>query len=397
MNDNFIAKRVAPLKASAIREIFKMVGQSDVISFAGGNPSAEIFPSAILSHLAEEILREYGSAALQYGVTEGYAPLRSLVSDEMKKEGIMKEYDECLITTGGQQVIDLCAKSLINEGDIVAVEAPSFIGGLNALRSYGGNLVGIDVKDDGIDTEALEDLAKREKIKLLYTIPTFQNPTGITMSLKKREEVLRIAQKYDFYILEDNPYGKLRFSGEDVATIKSLDKEGRVIYASSYSKLISPGMRVGYGIVRNDIFDRMVVCKQVSDVHTPCLTQMMVNKFIKEYDFDSHIKKSIDMYKEKSSLMLECIEKYFPESCTHTTPEGGIFLWCTLKGDVDTKAINTKCVEKKVVFVPGFTAMVDMNKTYNTFRLNYSTPTLDEIERGMKIMGEVLKSEGKEI
>lgn len=392
MTDNFIADRIKPLKASAIREIFKMVGQSDIISFAGGNPSAEIFPNETLSRLAGEILEENGTAALQYGVTEGYAPLRNLVSEEMKHEGIMKENDGCLITTGGQQAIDLCAKSLVNEGDIVAVEAPSFIGGLNALRSYGGKLIGVDVKDDGLDTDALEQLAKKEKIKLLYTIPTFQNPTGITMSLEKRKKVLELAEKYDFYILEDNPYGRLRFSGEDIPTIKSMDTEGRVIYASSYSKLISPGMRVGYGIARNDIFDRMVVGKQVSDVHTPCITQMMVYRFITEYDFDAHIKKSIDMYREKCNLMTECIDKYFPKNISHTNPEGGIFLWCNIDGDRDTKEIMKKCVESKVVFVPGATAMVDLDKKCSMFRLNYSTPTLDEIEKGMEIMGSVLKS-----
>ena len=392
MSKDFIAERVKPLQASAIREIFKMVGQSDIISFAGGNPSSEIFPNETLARLADEILEEHGTAALQYGVTEGYAPLRTFISEEMKKEGIMKEGDGCLVTTGGQQVIDLCAKSLINEGDVVAVEAPSFIGGLNALRSYGGKLVGIEVLDDGLDTDALEELAKKEKIKLLYTIPTFQNPTGITMSLEKRKKVLALAEKYDFYILEDNPYGKLRFQGEDIPTIKSMDKEGRVIYASSYSKLISPGMRIGYGIMRNDIFDRMVVCKQVSDVHTPCLTQMMVYKFITEYDFDAHIKKSIDMYREKCALMIDYIDKYFPKNITHTTPEGGIFLWCKFDSDVDTKEIMKTCVEHKVVFVPGATAMVDIDKKCNMFRLNYSTPTLSQIESGMKTMGDVLKS-----
>lgn len=392
MDNNFFAERVKPLKASAIREIFKMVGKSDIISFAGGNPSSEIFPSEALARLADEIIAEHGATALQYGVTEGYAPLREYVSEEMKKEGIMKETDSCLITTGGQQVIDLCAKSLVNEGDVVAVEAPSFIGGLNALRSYGAKLVGIEMNDDGLDTSALEELAKKEKIKLLYTIPTFQNPTGITMSLEKRKEILRLASKYDFYVLEDNPYGRLRFSGEDIPTIKSMDTEGRVIYASSYSKLISPGMRIGYGVMRDDIFDRMVVCKQTSDVHTPCLTQMMVHRFVTEYDFDEHIKKSIDMYREKCALMVEGIEKYFPENVSHTNPEGGIFLWCKFDKDVDTKVINNLCVENKVVFVPGATAMVDMDKKCNMFRLNYSTPTLSQIEEGMKIMGNVLKS-----
>ncbi len=392
MNKDFISERVKPLKASAIREIFKMVGSKDIISFAGGNPSAEIFPKEELARLASSIIEKEGHLALQYGVTEGYAPLRERVKKEMTKEGIMTEHDDCLITTGGQQAIDLCAKTLINEGDVIAVEAPSFIGGLNALRSFGGDLRGITVKEDGIDIDELTDLLKKEKVKLLYTIPTFQNPTGITMSLAKRKKLLELAEEYDFYILEDNPYGRLRFSGEDIPAIKTMDKTGRVIYASSYSKLISPGMRVGYAIAREDIFDRMVVCKQVADVHTPCLTQMMVDRFIEENDFDAHINKSIEMYREKSALMMKLMDELFPKNISHTVPEGGIFLWCTMDGDFDTKEIMAKCVEKKVAFVPGATAMVDIDKKCNMFRLNYSTPTLEQIDKGMRIMAEVLNN-----
>ncbi len=392
MNSDFIAERVKPLKASAIREIFKMVGSKDIISFAGGNPSAEIFPKEELARLASSIIEKEGHLALQYGVTEGYAPLRNRVKAEMTKEGIMHDIDDCLITTGGQQAIDLCAKALINEGDVIAVEAPSFIGGLNALRSYGGDLRGVTVEEDGINTEELEALLKKEKVKLLYTIPTFQNPTGITMSLEKRKKLLELAEEYDFYILEDNPYGRLRFTGEDIPAIKTMDKTGRVIYASSYSKLISPGMRVGYAVAREDIFDRMVVCKQANDVHTPCLTQMMVERFIEENDFDAHINKSIDMYREKSALMMRLMDELFPKNIKHTVPEGGIFLWCTMDGDYDTKEIMAKCIEKKVAFVPGATAMVDIDKKCNMFRLNYSTPTLEDIDKGMRIMAKVLNN-----
>lgn len=392
MDQSFLAERVKPLQASAIREIFKMVGNSDIISFAGGNPSAEIFPKEELAAIADEILRNNGTAALQYGVTEGYAPLRERMRAEMKKEGLLHDGEDLIITTGGQQVIDICAKTLINEGDVVAVEAPSFIGGLNALRSFGAKLVGIKVDSDGMDLEAFEALLKTTKIKMLYTIPTFQNPTGITMSLEKRKKLLELASTYDFYILEDNPYSRLRFAGEDIPPIKSMDTEGRVIYASSFSKLISPGIRVGYGIARADILERMVICKQVADVHTPCLTQMMVLAFMEKYDFDAHIKKSIDMYREKATRMMACMDAEFPSICTHTVPDGGIFLWCTLDGDYDTKKLMAPCVEKKVVFVPGATAMVDMDTPCNMFRLNYSTPTLDDIEKGIHIMAGVLKS-----
>ncbi len=392
MGNPLIAERVKPLQASAIREIFKMVGHSDIISLAGGNPSAEIFPQETLAALADNVLKNHGVSALQYGVTEGYAPLREHIREEMKKDHMLHDGDDVLITTGGQQVIDLCAKTLVNEGDVVAVEAPSFIGGLNALRSYGAKLVGIDVKDDGMDLDALEALLQHQRIKLVYTIPTFQNPTGITMGLEKRKRLLDLASRFDFYILEDNPYGKLRFAGDDVPPMKTMDKDGRVIYAGSYSKLISPGMRVGYGVAPNDIFDRMVVCKQVSDVHTPCLTQMMVYEFITQYDFNEHIQKSIRMYREKSQRMMDCMDASFPSVCRHTVPEGGIFLWCTLDGDFDTKKLMARCIEKKVAFVPGATAMVDIDKPCNMFRLNYSTPTLSDIEKGIGIIADVLKT-----
>lgn len=392
MDNSFMASRVTSLKASAIREIFKLVGQSGIISLAGGNPSAELFPTNELAEISSDILKIQGAQALQYGVTEGYFHLREKVRVMMKNINVLSEGNDLIITSGGQQAIDLAAKVLLEEGETVVVEAPSFIGGLNSFRSYNAKLVGVQVQDDGLDVDALEAILQKQKIKLLYTIPTFQNPTGITMSLEKRKRIIDLANKYDFYILEDNPYGDLRFEGENLPTIKSMDKEGRVIYAGSFSKIISPGLRVGFVVCREDILDRIIVCKQVSDVHTPLLNQMIINSFLDKYDLNEYIDKIKKFYGEKCKLMIDCIDKEFPSFCTHTNPQGGIFLWCNLPKEYNTKELMAKCVEKKVAFVPGATCMVNIEEPCSMFRLNYSMPTKAQIEEGTHIIAGVLKN-----
>ncbi len=386
------ADRVAPLKGSAIREMFKLLAKPGIISFAGGAPSPMLFPSQELSEIAEKIIKDNGAVALQYGVTEGYAPLLDYITLRMKNMGNVHSHDKVLITSGGQQALDLCFKTLINEGDAVAVEKPSFIGGLNSLRSYGAKLYGVEVLDDGLDTDKLEEIAKEKKIKLLYTITTFQNPSGITMCLEKRKKILELAEKYDFYILEDNPYGELRFKGENVPTVKSMDVSGRVIYAGSLSKVLSAGMRIGFAVAREDIMEKMVICKQVSDVHTPVLTQMMASEFFKNYDFDAHIKKSCDLYGKRCDAMLTAIDKYFPDFVKHTKPEGGIFLWCTLPKGYDCDKMLKAAIDEGVAFVSGSTAEIDMSAPSNEFRLNFSLPDEEKIDMGIKKLGEVIKN-----
>lgn len=389
---NKLANRVTSLKASAIREIFKMVGKSDVISFAGGIPSPELFPAKEFGEITKKIMDEGGAKGLVYGITEGYAPLIEIVEERNKKIGVGKEFDQTIITTGAQQAIDLVGKALLNEGDGVIVEAPSFIGSLNSFRSYNAKLYDVEVEEDGINTDKVEELLKENKnIKFIYTIPTFQNPTGITLSIEKRKKLLEIAKKYDCLILEDNPYGELRFKGEDVATIKSFDDEGRVIYVGSFSKTLAPGIRVGFLTCHKDIMDRVVVVKQVNDVHTTLMMQMMVCEFIKQYDFDAHIKKASKVCGEKCALMIECAKKYFPDCIKVTNPDGGIFLWCEMPKGIDTGVIFEKCVEKKVAFVPGRTCMADIDAPSNCFRLNYTTVSNEKIKEGMKILGDVLK------
>lgn len=393
MSENLFSKKTADLSGSAIRATFKLLADPEIISFAGGAPSPDVFPKKELELIAQDIFATRGNLALQYGITEGYDPLRSFVKDRLCKQGVITEKDNVIITTGGQQVIDLCTKVLINEGDNVVVEAPSFVGGLNCFRSYGANMLAVNVLSDGMDLDYLEEeILKKVNVKLVYTIATFQNPSGITMCLEKRKKLLELSDKYDFYILEDNPYGELRYKGEAVPTIKSMDVNGRVIYAGSFSKTLSPGLRIGFFSARDDILEKMVVTKQVTDVHTPVLNQLVAYDFVTKYDYDAHIKKSCDLYGKKNALMLQCMDEMFPSYCTYTRPEGGLFLWCNLPESFDSAQLFKKGVEKKVAFVPGSSCMVDQNVKYSCFRLNFSNTSDENIRKGIGILADVIKS-----
>ncbi len=383
--------RVKHLEASAIREIFKLLAKPGIISFAGGAPDAALFPKKELAEIAKEILETKGETALQYGITEGYAPLREWVKNRLVAQKILTENDDVIIVSGGQQGIDLASKSLINAGDGVICEEPSFIGGLNSFRSYNAELFGVPVLSDGIDVEKLEEtLKKHNNIKLLYTISTFQNPSGITMSLEKRKKVLELADKYDFLIYEDNPYGELRFKGEEVPTLKSMDKNGRVIYFGSFSKILAPGMRLGFTSATPKLLERMIICKQVSDVHTNVLAQMVAYEFVSRYSIDEHIAKLRKVYGEKCELMISCMDKYFPAEVEHTCPEGGLFIYCTMPEKYDSSEVMKKALEKNVAFVPGTSCMIDDKAKYSTFRMNYSAADKESIEKGIKQLGEVL-------
>ena len=388
-----LAQRVIPLEASAIREMFKLMGQADVISFAGGIPSPEVYPTDILADISKDILKNNGTFTLKYGITEGYAPLIQQVKAKNDLQKIGSDDDITIITTGAQQGIDLAAKSLIDPGDTIIVESPTFVGTLNSLRSYQANLIGVPVENDGISLEATEEVLKSKSVKFIYTIPTFQNPTGITMSLEKRKGLLELAQKYDCLILEDNPYGELRFRGEVLPTIKSMDTEGRIIYVGSFSKTLSPGMRVGFLVGHPDLMDRIIVVKQANDVHTPLLSQMIISEFMKQQDMDAHIAKGCASCKEKCDAMLSAMDKYFPEKAVYTRPDGGIFLWVTLPEGTDTALLLRKAIDRKVAFVPGNSFMVDAAKPSNCFRLNFTTATNEQIENGIKILGDLLKEE----
>ena len=392
MEYNF-SNKLASLKPSAIREIFKSLSDPSIISLTAGNPAPESFPVKELARISADIFENSPVTALQYGMTEGYPPLREAVADRLKnKFSIGKEFDTTVIVTGGQQGLELTCKAFCNEGDTVICENPTFIGALNAFRSNGANTVGVELEDDGINVEKLEETIKKTKnVKLLYLIPTFQNPAGITTSLEKRKKIYEIAKKYQIVIIEDNPYGELRFAGEEIPTIKSMDTEGLVVYCGSFSKILSAGMRVGFMCAPSEIVSKAVVAKQVEDVHTNMFFQMLCHRYITECDLDKHIEGIRDIYRRKCTLMLESLEKYMPDCVKFTRPEGGLFIWCTLPDGIDLSQFIKASIANKVAVVPGTAFNCDTEAPSNAFRLNYSTPSEEQIVNGVRLLGETVK------
>ena len=390
--EKFYSDRVKPMKGSAIREMFKRMADPQIISLAGGNPASELFPGDELAEIAKDILTENPVGALQYGTTDGLPAMRECAVSRAKKADAYKDGESVIITTGANQGIDLAAKALINKGDKIIVESPSFIGSLNAFRTYECELVGVKVDSDGMNMDELEKALKENSgVKMIYTIPTFQNPTGTTMTVEKRKRLIELANKYDVIVLEDNPYGDLRFRGENVPTIKSLDTEGRVLYCGSFSKILSPGMRLGYVIGAPEIISKIEILKQVNDVHTPVLTQMMCVEFMKRYNIDDYIEKNRELYGKKCKVMVDSMEKYFPKGkVNYTVPDGGIFLWCECPGIEDITPVVDKALEKKVAIVPGSNFAIDNKAPSNMFRLNYSSASPEKIEEGIKRLGEAL-------
>ncbi len=389
----YFSDKLAALKPSAIREIFKSLGDPEMISLAAGNPNPLSFPVEDLSRIAADIFADSASAALQYGTTEGYAPLVKEVEKRMKEKfDIGRDGDMTLITSGGQQGIELACKALCNEGDVVLCEDPTFIGALNAFRSCGAKTVGLPVGEDGIDADELDrKLSEIKNVKIVYLIPTFQNPGGFTTSLEKRKAIYSVCAKHGVMIIEDNPYGELRFAGEEVPTLKSMDTEGIVLYSSSFSKILSAGMRVGYMCGPEPVIQKMVVAKQSEDVHTNLFFQMLTYRFMTECDLDAHIAGIRKLYRDKCNLMLETLDRVMPECVTYTRPEGGLFLWLTLPEKIVMTDFVKKALEYKVAVVPGSTFLCDTNDTINAVRLNYSTPTDEAIVKGCELLGAVVK------
>ena len=389
--DYKFSDRISSLQPSAIREILKVTADPRVISFAAGNPAADTFPDKEMAAIAADIFANSAARALQYGVSEGYDPLRKVTFDRLKaKFNVGREFDDLLIVSGGQQGIELSAKCFINEGDMVLCEEPSFIGALNALRSYGMTLKGVPCDEQGMRMDVLEEiLAQNPNVKLIYTIPTFQNPSGITLPLERRKQMLALAEKYGVMILEDSPYFELRYEGEYVPPIKALDEAGVVIYCGSYSKTISPGIRLGFVCAPKTVTAKITVAKQVSDVHSNLFFQMLVTEYLTKYDFDAHIAENCAIYKAKRDKMVECLRKYCPQ-LKFTVPEGGLFLWCTLPEGKDGMELCRLAGLRGVAAVPGCSFMVDDKAVSNTIRLNFSLPTMEQLEKGSKLLGEAL-------
>ena len=387
------SERVLTLKPSAIREIFKYAADPTYISLSAGNPAPEAFPVKPLAEISAKLMAENPILALQYSTTEGYTPLRDHLRAYMReKHNTGRDFDDILITSGAQQIMDLFTKSILNEGETVLTEAPSFIGTLNDFRSYRAKLVGIPMDTDGMNMEALEKALRTEKnVKFIYTIPNFQNPSGITMSLEKRKKLYELAKQYGVMIREDNPYGDLRYAGEALPTIKSFDEEGIVLYAGSFSKVISPGMRVGYAIGPKPVLAKMTVCKQGQDVHTNIWSQVLCHRFMTEYDYEAHLDGLRALYTRKRAFLLDLMEKNLAPHITWDPFDGGLFAWCHLPAGVDMQAFVQKALEKKVCVVPGTAFLTDENEPCDAFRINFSTPTDEQLQKGIELLGEAVR------
>lgn len=383
------AHRFDQVTGSAIREIFKVIAQPGMISFAGGNPSPDALPDSLVSDLARDVLKQDGKAILQYGATEGYGPfLESLKIFVESQLGI--SVPAVLPVTGSTQAMDLLCKSLIDPGDTVLVENPSFLGNLQCLKLYQANLVPVDSDEDGLLPEDLEKKILLYHPKMLYTIPTFQNPTGKTLPEERRKAVAELANQYGMLVAEDDPYRDLRYKGTSSRSIKYYDQNGWVVFLGSFSKIISPGLRVGYIAGDAGIIRKCTVGKQSTDVHTANLNQAIVDQFLRRNLLPGHIRNICEGYKVKMEKMLCCLED-FPDSVRFTHPEGGLFIWAELPEHLDSVKLLSEAVEKKVAYVPGTYFCVDGGHL-NTIRLNFSNSSLKQIETGMGILNELVRN-----
>ncbi|MBQ8783323.1 MAG: PLP-dependent aminotransferase family protein [Clostridia bacterium] len=389
--DYIFSDKISSLQPSAIREILKASSVPGMIALAAGNPAPDSFPIDAIKEISQDIFENHPIEALQYGVTEGYPALIKRVTDWLHtSKKIGKDTDSVIITSGAQQVMDLTTKVLCNEGDVVIAETPSFIGSLNCFRAYNVKLRGVSLEDDGINIEELEKALKEEpKAKFIYVIPNFQNPSGITMSVEKRKAVYNLACKYNKIILEDNPYGDTRVAGEDLPSIKSFDEEGRVIYAGTFSKVMAPGIRVGYVLGPSAVVAKMTVGKQTSDVHTPMFNQMLVEKWMANYDIDEHIAKIKDCYRERLNFLCKRIDEELGGIVKYVRPEGGLFVWCDLPENIDMIEFCNNAIKRNVAVVPGTAFVVNDDDKFNAIRLNFTTPTIEAMDKGLKILGEV--------
>ncbi|MCK9216386.1 MAG: PLP-dependent aminotransferase family protein [Firmicutes bacterium] len=386
------AKRMDNIKGSAIRELLKLTEQPEIISFAGGLPAPELFPIEELKEVCVKVLETDGRAGLQYSPTEGYIPLRKIISQRLNKIGIEIGYDDILITSGSQQGLEFSAKIFIDEGDIIICESPSYLGALNAFKAYLPNFVEVGMDEDGMKMDELEKaLQVNKNARFIYTIPNFQNPSGITMSLERRKKLVELAEKYNVPVIEDNPYGELRFEGEEIPPVKHFDKTGIVVYLGTFSKNFAPGLRLGWVAASTEILQKYVLVKQGADLQCNSLTQREIAYYINNYDLESHIKKIIEVYKKRRDLMLDTMGKEFPENVTYTYPNGGLFTWVTLPEGIDAAEVLKSALEEKVAFVPGGPFYPNPGNE-NHFRLNYSNMPEDRIVDGIKRLGKVLKA-----
>lgn len=387
------SKRMSRIKPSGIRVVQKRIaGKSDMISFAAGLPDPALYPLEDLRKAADTMLEKEGATAFAYGLTKGYGPLLDYLTDRMNN----REHVECTkenicILSGSQQGLGLAAMTFLDEGDVVITENPSYLGAINAFRPYGAEFVGVDTDDDGIVIEDLERaLEENPKTKLIYVIPNFQNPTGKAWTLERRECFMEVVSKYDVAVVEDNPYGDLRFKGEPLPHLRALDKKGQVIYLGSFSKILSPGMRVAWTCASKEVATAFESLKETNDLQSPELTQMLTYYYLKMFDLEKHIEEIQVVYKERCELMVEMIQKYFPAEIKYTDPEGGMFLWLELPEGLDSDAILDDALAAGIAYIPG-ESFFSFDGVKNTIRMNFTMVKDDQIRDGIRILGDVFR------
>ena len=387
------SERVKKAKASEIREILKLTQQPEIISFAGGLPAPELFPIEEMKVVALKVLETMGKEALQYSPTEGYNPLREKIAMRMMKQGITAKKEDILITSGSQQGLDFTGKVFINPDDYVLCESPSYLGAINAFKAYECQFKEIQTDSDGMIMSHLEEVINHTKnVKYIYVIPDFQNPSGRTWSLERRKALVEIANKHNLVIIEDNPYGELRFEGEPQPAIKSLDTEGRVVYLGTFSKTFSPGLRIGWVCASEVLLSKYITVKQSADLQSSSIGQRELAVYLEDYDLDAHIEKIKKVYKHRRDLMIATMDAHFPKAAQYEVPQGGLFAWVELPDQIDTKALMEKAVERKVAFVPGGSFFPNGGHE-NAMRVNYSNMPDDKIVEGIVRLGALLKEE----
>ena len=391
--------RAGKMRKSEIRELLKVAQDPEVISFAGGLPNPKSFPIQDLKGVIQTVLDNHGKVALQYGTTQGVTELRETIAERAVKEGIDATADNIIITSGSQQALDTVGKIFLNPGDIPLVGLPTYLGGINAFRSYEANLIGIPLDQDGMIIDTLEEKIKellKDNLtpKFIYVVPTFQNPAGVVMPESRRKKLIDLANEYDLVIIEDDPYSRLRFDIPPIKPIKAFDDEGRVIYMSTFSKVLSPGFRLAWTIASEELTRKMIICKQALDLCTNTFTQYIANEFIKSGSLDLHILKIVEMYKPKRDIMMSAMERYFPNGHICNKPKGGMFAWVTLPKGIDTEIMFLDALKEKVAYVHGKAFCVDGNGG-RSMRLNFSYSTNEQIEEGMKRLGAVIDKKMK--
>jgi len=390
LHTDAFATRMRDLGGDVVANMFALTEKADIISFAGGIPSPDALPVERLRELADEVLCTSGKQVLQYATIDGYGPLREWLAAWMAETGVRATRENVLVTSGGQQGIDLAAKAFLNPGDCVLVERPTYLAAIPIFKTYEARFAAVESDDEGIIPESFEEACRKHNPKLLYVVPTFQNPTGVTIPADRRRAIAEIAGRYTVLVLEDDPYAKLRYDGDPAPSIASFDNHGNSIFVGSFSKIVSPGLRVGYMVSPAHVQPRLAQCKQSTDFHTSNLSQRLIYEFCARGYLGPHLEVIKKAYAEKRDAALRAMEKHFPDGVKWTHPQGGLFVWATLPDQINTTELIKRASERKVAFIPGVPFYFD-ETGHNTMRLNFSNASLDALDEGLNRLGTVIR------